>query len=317
MSEPLRSGSTHETNPAGPLCLVALSHILCLTRTPWVEYAVKAVENGGTAVGIRCKEGIVLALEKVVTSKLLKAGANKRIATVDRNMGMVSTGLQPDGRHLTNRAREEAGEWRGIYKQPIPISSLADRIGYYVSVYTLAGSVRPFGVTTIIGGWDPEEEVGVDGEVGSGPKEGGGKNAGASGVRRGGPGLYMVEPSGSFWGYHAAATGRGRQAAKAELEKLALHDPESEASNMSLEQAMREAAKVIFVAHEDAKDKEYELEMGWCTGVAGRTKGRFESVPVKEIAEAREWAKREVEGVDEEEEEGGEGEGGEGERMQE
>jgi 20S proteasome subunit alpha 7 len=49
------------------------------------------VENGGTAVGIRCKDGVVLALEKLVTSKLLKPGANKRIATVDRNMGIVST----------------------------------------------------------------------------------------------------------------------------------------------------------------------------------------------------------------------------------
>lgn len=48
------------------------------------------MENGGTAVGIRCKDGVVLALEKLVTSKLLKPGANKRIATVDRNMGIVS-----------------------------------------------------------------------------------------------------------------------------------------------------------------------------------------------------------------------------------
>lgn len=55
-----------------------------------VEYAVKAVENGGTCVGIRCKDGVVLAVEKIVTSKLLKPGANKRIATVDRNVGVVS-----------------------------------------------------------------------------------------------------------------------------------------------------------------------------------------------------------------------------------
>jgi 20S proteasome alpha/beta subunit len=54
-----------------------------------VEYAVKAVENGGTAIGIRCKDGVVLALEKLVTSRLLKPGANKRIATVDRNIGVV------------------------------------------------------------------------------------------------------------------------------------------------------------------------------------------------------------------------------------
>lgn len=54
-----------------------------------VEYAVKAVENGGTCVGIRCKDGVVLAVEKIITSKLLKPGANKRIATVDRNVGVV------------------------------------------------------------------------------------------------------------------------------------------------------------------------------------------------------------------------------------
>jgi 20S proteasome subunit alpha 7 len=48
------------------------------------------VENGGTSVGIRCKDGVVLAVEKVITSKLLKPGANKRIATIDRHMGAVS-----------------------------------------------------------------------------------------------------------------------------------------------------------------------------------------------------------------------------------
>lgn len=51
---------------------------------------MKAVENGGTAIGIRCKDGVVLALEKLVTSKLQKKEANKRIATVDRNIGVVS-----------------------------------------------------------------------------------------------------------------------------------------------------------------------------------------------------------------------------------
>ena len=61
-----------------------------------VEYAVKAVENGGTCIGIRCKDGVVLAVEKIITSKLLRPGANKRIATVDRNVGVV--------RHIYGRA---------------------------------------------------------------------------------------------------------------------------------------------------------------------------------------------------------------------
>lgn len=54
-----------------------------------VEYAIKAVENGGTSLGIRCKDGVVLAVEKVIGSKLLKPNANKRIATVDRHIGIV------------------------------------------------------------------------------------------------------------------------------------------------------------------------------------------------------------------------------------
>ena len=48
------------------------------------------MENGGTAIGIRCKDGVVLAAEKIITSKLLKPGANKKISTVDRNVGVVS-----------------------------------------------------------------------------------------------------------------------------------------------------------------------------------------------------------------------------------
>ena len=55
-----------------------------------MEYASKAVENGGTAIGIRCRDGVILATEKIITSKLLKPSANKKIATVDRHVGIVS-----------------------------------------------------------------------------------------------------------------------------------------------------------------------------------------------------------------------------------
>jgi 20S proteasome subunit alpha 7 len=187
------------------------------------------VENGGTAIGIRCKDGVVLALEKIISSKLLKQGANKRISTVDRNMGVVSfstpapppasritlsmssralmlivrlqvsSGLLPDGRHFASRARDEAAEWRRFYKSPIPTSALANRMGSYVQMYTLYSSVRPFGITAIVGGWDPEIETPVDGQVGSGPATGkGGKK---EGVKHGGPFLYMIEPSGLYWVY--------------------------------------------------------------------------------------------------------------------
>ncbi|KAI9800594.1 MAG: putative proteasome subunit alpha type-7 [Piccolia ochrophora] len=269
-----------------------------------VEYAVKAVENGGTAVGIRCKDGVVLAVEKIITSKLLKAGANKRIATVDRNIGVLSAGLVPDGRHFVSRARDEASSWRKLYKAPIPTSALASRLGSYVQAYTLYSSVRPFGVTAIVGGWDSEVELPVDGQVGSGPKVGAGGKV--QGAKNGGPGLYMIEPSGLYWGYYGAATGKGRQSAKAELEKLDLAS-----GALSLLDGVKEAARIIYVAHEDSKDKDFELEMTWISNTEGPTKGRHEEVPKDLRDEAEKAAKKALEGEDEDEE------GGEGEKMEE
>jgi len=116
-------------------------------------------------------------------------------------MGIVSSGLLPDGRHFVSRARDEAAQWRQLYKAPIPVASLADRMGSYVQAYTLYSSVRPFGITAILAGWDSEAELPVDAQVGSGPKAGsGGKKEGA---KHGGPSLYMIEPSGLYWVSHS------------------------------------------------------------------------------------------------------------------
>ena len=43
-----------------------------------------------TAIGVKCKDGVVLALEKLLTSKMLVPGSNRRIFTVDRHLGVVS-----------------------------------------------------------------------------------------------------------------------------------------------------------------------------------------------------------------------------------
>jgi hypothetical protein len=51
-------------------------------------------------------------------------------------------------------------------------------------------------MTAIIGGWDSEADLKVDGEVGLGPKVAGGKKEGG---KYGGPFLYMIEPSGLYW----------------------------------------------------------------------------------------------------------------------
>lgn len=114
-------------------------------------------------------------------------------------------------------------------------------------------------------------------------------------------------------GYYGAATGKGRQAAKAELEKLDLTS-----GNLILVDAVKEAARIIYVAHEDSKDKDFELELTWISSVDGPTKGKHEEVPKELFEEAEKAAKKSLEGDDEEEDEGAKGPtGNEGERMEE
>lgn len=73
--------------------------------------------------------------------------------------------------------------------------------------------------------------------------------------------------------------------------------------NFSLQDGVKEAARIIHVAHEDSKDKDFELEMTWISSVDGPTKGRHEEVPKALREEAERAARRSLEGEDEDEEE--------------
>lgn len=76
----------------------------------------------------------------------------------------------------------------------------------------------------------------------------------------------------------------------------------SSTSTFTLEDAVKEAARIIYVAHEDSKDKEFELEMTWVSGLDGPTKGRHEHVP-KDLLEAAEaHAKKSLEPEDDDDE---------------
>jgi hypothetical protein len=53
-------------------------------------YQVTSVDRiSRTAIGLRVKDGIVLAVEKIIHSKLLMPESNKRILTIDRHIGFV------------------------------------------------------------------------------------------------------------------------------------------------------------------------------------------------------------------------------------
>lgn len=228
-----------------------------------IEYAAKAVENSGTAVALRGKDGVVFAVEKLVTSRLHEPGSNKRIFTIDEHVGIAVAGLIADARQVVSYIREEASHYRLMYDQPIPIKNLADRVAGYMHVYTLYSHVRPFGCTLMIGSYENET-----------------------------PKLYMAEPSGVSWGYLACAVGKAKQAAKTEIEKLKVQE-------MTCQQLIKEAAKIIYAVHDEVKDKAFELELSWVGEVSG---GKHQCVP-KDVHDAAErYAKEALKEADTEDE---------------
>jgi len=228
-----------------------------------VEYAQKAVENSGTAIGLRVKDGVVFAVEKIVVSKMLVPGTNKRIYTADRHVGMAVSGLVADARQLVTRARAEALNYRQFYGDSIQGRVLCDRLSSFVQMYTLYGSVRPFGCSVLLGCVDKQ-----------------------------GPQLFMIEPSGISWGYFGCAIGKGSRTAKTELEKLKL-------SEMTAREAVKEAARIIYLVHDDVKDKPFELELSW---VCEETKNLHKFVPQDLQEEAERLAKAALEEEESDEE---------------
>lgn len=222
-----------------------------------VEYADKAVGNSSTAVGIRCKDGIIFGVEKLVTSKLYEAGTGKRIFSIDRHIGMAVAGLISDARQIVSVARDEAAYYRSVYGGPIPLKYLADKVSGYVHAYTLYSALRPFGCSVFIGSYEK-----IDG-----------------------PELYMIEPSGISYGYYGCAAGKAKQNAKTEIEKLKLE-------NMTMKEAVKEVAKIIYVVHDEVKDKAFELELSW---VGEESNGIHQMVPKQLAQEAEELAKKSME----------------------
>ena len=58
-----------------------------------VEYAIEAVKLGSTAVGIQTSQGVVLAVEKRLTSKLLEPSSVEKILEVDTHIGAAVSGI--------------------------------------------------------------------------------------------------------------------------------------------------------------------------------------------------------------------------------
>lgn len=145
-----------------------------------VEYAIEAIKLGSTAIGIQTSEGVVLAVEKRITSNLLVTSSIKKIAKLDGHMGCAMSGLIADARTLVDHARVETQNHWFTYNEKMKTESCVQSISDVAMGFGEGSMARPFGVALLVGGVDAS-----------------------------GPVLYHTDPSGTYSQFQAKAIGAG------------------------------------------------------------------------------------------------------------
>jgi 20S proteasome subunit alpha 4 len=156
-----------------------------------VTYALEAVQHASTAVGVRGKNIIVLGVEKKNISKLQEPRTVNKLVKLDSHLFLAFAGLAADARVLINKARIECQSYRLTVEDAPSVELISRHIAFVQQQYTQKGGRRPFGISTLIGGFD--------------------RDASAH--------LYMTDPSGTYSEWKANVIGHNSKTVKEYLEK--------------------------------------------------------------------------------------------------
>lgn len=163
-----------------------------------VEYAVEAIQQAGTVIGVCTKEGVVLAGEKMAPHPLFdsenmqdKNTSGEKVYKIAQHIGCSVAGVTSDAYALLNYARLTAQRHQYAFREPMAIEDLCRTLCDEKQMYTQYGGVRPYGVSFLLAGWD----------------------------RYYGYQLYSTEPSGDYSTWSAHAIGQNDQIAQSTLKK--------------------------------------------------------------------------------------------------
>jgi len=158
-----------------------------------IEYSFKAIRlPGDTTIGVRGKDAVCLITTKKIEDKLVDASSVTRMYRISPTIGCCVTGRLPDARALIYKTRQIAAEFQFDNGYAIPVRHLANELANYNQLFTQHAYKRVPGVSLLF--------CSVDDEIG--------------------PRLYMVDPAGACYGYHAISTGAKEQEGMSTLEKM-------------------------------------------------------------------------------------------------
>ena len=175
-----------------------------------VEYAKKTIRQGSTAIGIVCKDSVILLTDKRIANKLIVSESVEKLFQVDDHIGATVSGFVSDGRILIERARVRAQQHRVTYDEPIDVLEIVKSICDMKQWFTQVGGARPFGVSILFAGVDEDST----------------------------PKLFATEPSGIFFQYKATAVGEG----EVEVNDILANEYKE---NLSMEEGFKLAIKAF------------------------------------------------------------------------
>jgi proteasome alpha subunit len=185
-----------------------------------VEYAIETVKRGTLAIGIKAKDGVIMAVEEI-PRKLQSAGITQKIFQVDDHIGVAAAGYIPDARTQVDDARTFSQSHKLIYDEQVDVETVAKHLADKCHQYTQYSGVRPFGVALIVAGVDQRGNI-----------------------------IYVTDPSGTFLSYAAVAIGAGSEDVNSFLEKNYKDD-------MSIEEAAALAIAAIDMKGEQKEESKH------------------------------------------------------------
>ena len=157
------------------------------------------------------------ALTKLESSAIFRTV--RKILKLDEHVSLAFAGLTADARVLVNRARIECQSHRLSVEDPVTVEYITRFIAGVQQKYTQSGGVRPFGISTLIVGFDPYT---------------------------GAPSLFQTDPSGTFSAWKANATGRNSNSVREFLEKNYTETSGAETIKLAV-RALLEVSRLFFV----------------------------------------------------------------------
>jgi len=198
-----------------------------------VEYAMEAISHAGAALGILAKDGIVLAAEKKIISKLLDNvdfKKTEKMYKLDDHIACAVAGITADANILINYARVASQRYQFTYQEPMPVEGLVQQLCDLKQGYTQFGGMRPYGVSFLYAGWD--DQYGFQ--------------------------LYHSDPSGNYGGWKAHAIGANNQGAQSILKQ-------DWNENMTVKEALKLAVKVMSKTMDSTSLSNEKLEFSTIT----------------------------------------------------